>query len=99
MIKLTKNLLLKSINFDSFEGIYAGLSSPLMACCGFGGPPYNYNINVTCGNPGSKACDAGSKFVSWDGIHYTEAANQIVASKVLSTAYSTPSTTFGFFCR
>ncbi|XP_044477328.1 GDSL esterase/lipase At1g09390 [Mangifera indica] len=76
-----------------------GLSSPLMACCGFGGPPYNYNINVTCGNPGSKACDAGSKFVSWDGIHYTEAANQIVASKVLSTAYSTPSTTFGFFCQ
>ncbi|KAJ0078486.1 hypothetical protein Patl1_23948 [Pistacia atlantica] len=76
-----------------------GFSSPLMACCGFGGPPYNYNINVTCGNPGSKACDEGSKSVSWDGIHYTEGANQIVASKVLSMAYSTPSTTFGFFCQ
>ncbi|XP_059438232.1 GDSL esterase/lipase At1g09390 [Corylus avellana] len=76
-----------------------GFSSPLMACCGNGGPPYNYNIRVTCGHPGSQACEEGSKVVNWDGIHYTEAANSFVASKVLSTAYSTPRTTFDFFCR
>ncbi|KAM2468564.1 hypothetical protein FF1_010227 [Malus domestica] len=76
-----------------------GFSSPLMACCGNGGPPYNYNIGLTCGHRGSNVCDEGSRYVSWDGIHFTEAANTIVASKILSTKYSTPSIPFDFFCR
>ncbi|KAM0994711.1 hypothetical protein EV2_010519 [Malus domestica] len=76
-----------------------GFSSPLMACCGNGGPPYNYNIGLTCGHRGSNVCDEGSRYVSWDGIHFTEAANIIVASKILSTKYSTPSIPFDFFCR
>ncbi|KAH7836111.1 hypothetical protein Vadar_032832 [Vaccinium darrowii] len=76
-----------------------GFSSPLMACCGYGGPPYNYNIKVPCGQTGSQACIKGSEFVSWDGIHYTEAANTIIASKIRSMAYSTPHTPFDFFCR
>ncbi|KAJ8752329.1 hypothetical protein K2173_003965 [Erythroxylum novogranatense] len=76
-----------------------GFSNPLMACCGHGGPPYNYDRNITCSEPGHEVCSEGSKFISWDGIHYTEAANTIVASKVLSKAYSSPSTAFDFFCQ
>lgn len=88
---IKQDLIVNSIKY--------GFASPLMACCGNGGPPYNYNKGMTCGNPGSKACEIGSKFISWDGIHYTEAANSIVTHKVLSTAYSTPPTPFHFFCR
>lgn len=63
-----------------------------------GGPPYNYDIKVQCGQPGTQACSEGAKYISWDGIHFTEAANAIIASKIHSTAYSTPNTPFDFFC-
>nr|XP_011466196.1 PREDICTED: GDSL esterase/lipase At1g09390 isoform X2 [Fragaria vesca subsp. vesca] len=76
-----------------------GFTSPLMACCGNGGPPYNYNMRLTCGYPGSQVCKDTSQFISWDGIHYTEAANTIVASKILSTDYSIPPIPFDFFVR
>lgn len=78
---------------------YAGFSKPLMACCGAGGPPYNYNIQMTCGNYGAEACNNGSQFVSWDGTHYTEAANAFVAKRILSMEYSTPKIPLDFFCK
>ncbi|EYU43561.1 hypothetical protein MIMGU_mgv11b015468mg [Erythranthe guttata] len=71
---------------------------PLMACCGYGGPPLNYDSRISCGQTkvvnGSsvtvKGCDDSTEYVNWDGIHYTEAANQYVASQVLMGKYSDP---------
>ncbi|XP_056170488.1 GDSL esterase/lipase At1g09390-like [Syzygium oleosum] len=37
-----------------------GFENPLMACCGNGGPPYNYNPNITCGRIGFTVCDEAS---------------------------------------
>ncbi|PIN04926.1 Alpha-L-fucosidase [Handroanthus impetiginosus] len=76
-----------------------GFTSPLMACCGSGRPPYSYDRRVSCGFPGYQVCDQASRFVSWDGVHYTEAANEHIASKILSMDYSTPRVPFGFFCQ
>lgn len=75
-----------------------GFSNPLMACCGSGGPPYNYDSSVSCGQPGCQVCDQKSQIINWDGVHYTEAANAIVALKILSTNYSNPPVPFDFFC-
>ncbi|KAL6896645.1 hypothetical protein ACP4OV_007217 [Aristida adscensionis] len=67
-----------------------GFSEPMMACCGGGGPPYNYKAGMACGSSKVKACPDGERRISWDGLHYTEAANRIVADEILSAKYSDP---------
>ncbi|CAK9152858.1 unnamed protein product [Ilex paraguariensis] len=64
----------------------------------YGGPPYNYNPNTSCGQTGYHVCKEWAQNISWDGVHYTEAANAIVASKILSTNYSKPQIEFSYFC-
>ncbi|XP_021850789.1 GDSL esterase/lipase At4g01130 isoform X2 [Spinacia oleracea] len=69
-----------------------GLKYGTRACCGQGGGNYNFNPQVFCGNTklinGSTltatACEDPSKYVSWDGIHATEAANKIVTLAILN---------------
>ncbi|KAL1339768.1 hypothetical protein HN51_028098 [Arachis hypogaea] len=76
-----------------------GFQQPIMVCCGYGGPPLNYDERVTCGSTKNlngtivtaKSCNDSSVYVSWDGTHYTEAANQYVASQILTGKYSYPS--------
>ncbi|KFK37921.1 hypothetical protein AALP_AA3G047600 [Arabis alpina] len=73
-----------------------GFDHSIMVCCGTGGPPLNYNNQVHCGSTATlngtiiiaKPCNDSSKYVNWDGIHYTEAANRFVARHILTGKYS-----------
>lgn len=56
---------------------------PLAACCGGGGGLYNFDAAVFCGAAGAAACADPSEFVSWDGVHFTEAANRRIACALL----------------
>ncbi|KAK6118136.1 hypothetical protein DH2020_048120 [Rehmannia glutinosa] len=84
------NLIANSNNY--------GFKNPLMACCGHGGAPYNFDPNIKCRDNGCNLCEQESPYISWDGVHYTEAANTIVATEILSTKHSTPPLQLNFFC-
>uniref|UniRef100_K3ZCS8 GDSL esterase/lipase n=1 Tax=Setaria italica TaxID=4555 RepID=K3ZCS8_SETIT len=65
------------------------VSDVLKACCGTGGD-YNWNASAVCGMPGVAACRDPSAYVSWDGVHFTEAVNQYVAEGWLQGPYADP---------
>ncbi|TKY64022.1 GDSL esterase/lipase [Spatholobus suberectus] len=63
---------------------YYGLKDGTRACCGHGGGDYNFDPKILCGNIIASACDEPQNYVGWDGIHFTEAANKIVALAILN---------------
>lgn len=65
-------------------------TSVLEACCGDGGL-YNYNPKVPCGEHPSTCCDDPSLYVSWDGLHLTEAAYRWIARGILDGPFANPS--------
>nr|GMD83261.1 GDSL esterase/lipase At1g28590-like [Ipomoea batatas] len=79
------NAAMELYNSPSKFGFYSTIS----ACCGVGGP-YNYNNNVGCKVPESSVCEHPSSYVSWDGIHLTEAAYKWIAHGLLKGTYMTP---------
>lgn len=45
------------------------------------------------------SCSDPAKYISWDGIHYTEAANRWIASRILHGSYSEPKVSFTESCQ
>uniref|UniRef100_A0A7C9B0B3 Alpha-L-fucosidase n=2 Tax=Opuntia streptacantha TaxID=393608 RepID=A0A7C9B0B3_OPUST len=88
-----------SVLLDLFQHPTAyGLHYGTKACCGQGGGAYNFNPQLFCGNTkqinGSTltatACQDPGKYVSWDGIHATEAANKLVTLDILNGSIFDP---------
>ncbi|KAI4371023.1 hypothetical protein MLD38_019301 [Melastoma candidum] len=68
---------------------FDGNGEVLKACCGSDGP-YNINPSVSCGDPGANLCDDPSMYVSWDGIHLTEAAYRWLFNSLFEDRYTVP---------
>uniref|UniRef100_A0A0D9WTL3 Uncharacterized protein n=1 Tax=Leersia perrieri TaxID=77586 RepID=A0A0D9WTL3_9ORYZ len=64
-------------------------SSTKKACCGAGGE-YNYDWRRMCGAKGTAACAEPEKYVSWDGIHMTQAAYRAMSRLVYHGRYLQP---------
>uniref|UniRef100_M1AYA3 Acetylcholinesterase n=2 Tax=Solanum tuberosum TaxID=4113 RepID=M1AYA3_SOLTU len=67
---------------------------PQKICCGL----HERNTHVWCGQKGivrgaevfGGACVNPSDYISWDGIHYSQAANQWIADHILNGSFSDP---------
>ncbi|XWS44103.1 hypothetical protein CRYUN_Cryun15aG0016000 [Craigia yunnanensis] len=63
-------------------------------CCGF----HEDDIQVYCGNKqkinGTEiyagSCENPSKYISWDGVHYSEAANHWIANHIINGSFRDP---------
>lgn len=90
----THSVKLELFRHPTRHGLLYGTKS----CCGFGGGDYNFNPQLYCGNSKvingtlltATACPNPEKYVSWDGIHATEAANKLVTSAILTGSYFDP---------
>ncbi|XP_076902477.1 GDSL esterase/lipase At1g31550-like [Bidens hawaiensis] len=61
----------------------------LKACCGCGGP-FNFNATGRCGQACATLCDKPDTYVSWDGVHLTEATYKLVFKNLFQGPYTTP---------
>ncbi|KAK1318671.1 GDSL esterase/lipase [Acorus calamus] len=83
-----------------------GFEHPLNACCGYGGGKYNFNTSIRCGIPvvvngtliNVKSCQDPSTRITFDGIHFTDAANKWLFDHIKTGAYSDPPLSLGEAC-
>ncbi|KAL8042527.1 hypothetical protein ABFX02_09G057500 [Erythranthe guttata] len=67
-----------------------GIVERYKACCGFGGGEFNFDIFNTCGTASSAACANPSEYINWDGAHFTEAMNKVLANSFFNGTYCDP---------
>ncbi|WRX09969.1 GDSL lipase/esterase - like 7 [Theobroma cacao] len=90
----THAVLLELFQHPTAHGIRYGTR----ACCGYGGGTYNFHQEVYCGNTKvingtnmtASACEDPNNYVSWDGIHASEAANKLTTLAILNGSLFDP---------
>ncbi|XP_022993624.1 GDSL esterase/lipase At3g27950-like isoform X1 [Cucurbita maxima] len=102
LLKLGKKLpLARIIHIDMYSAKYLLISkaktqgfvkNPVKFCCG---SYYGYHIDcgkreVVNGTVYGNPCKDPSRHISWDGIHYSEAANLWIANHILNGSFSDP---------
>ncbi|XP_051145269.1 GDSL esterase/lipase At4g01130-like [Andrographis paniculata] len=98
----THSVLLELYQNPTSHGFKHGIT----ACCGYGGGPTNFHPDVFCGDSkeidgktvSATACGDPEKYVSWDGIHFSEAANKIVADTVVAGTNFDPPFNLNQYC-
>ncbi|XWS34707.1 hypothetical protein CRYUN_Cryun21dG0060900 [Craigia yunnanensis] len=74
-----------------------GFANPLSYCCGHYPDILCWGKKIMNGL--GTSCSNSSAYISWDGIHYSHAANMWVANKVLDGLLSDPPTPITEACR
>ncbi|OAY34456.1 alpha-L-fucosidase 3 [Manihot esculenta] len=83
-----------------------GFEESLRACCGHGGK-YNYNKHIGCGGKITvqgkqvlvgKPCKDPSRWINWDGVHYTQAANKWIFEQIVNGSFSDPPIPLNMAC-
>lgn len=78
-----------------------GFVDPSTFCCG---SYYGYHIDcgkkaVVNGTVYGNPCDHPASHISWDGIHYSQAANQWIANRIFTGSFSEPPVPIWGSCR
>ncbi|XP_071695525.1 GDSL esterase/lipase At5g14450-like [Rutidosis leptorrhynchoides] len=71
-----------------------GFEERFTICCGY----HDLDEDVYCGNKGkingtevfAGSCKDPTKVISWDGVHYTDAANHWIATQIANGSFSDP---------
>ncbi|KAG5604799.1 hypothetical protein H5410_026291 [Solanum commersonii] len=83
-----------------------GFENPFLACRGHGGK-YNYNRFIECGSEKvvngkeiviASSCKDPSVRVSWDGTHFTKAANKWIFDQIVNGSFSDPPIPLSLAC-
>ncbi|KAK3416718.1 hypothetical protein EUGRSUZ_H02485 [Eucalyptus grandis] len=79
-----------------------GFTDPLRYCCGHNGDnvvPCGMKMAVDGVEVSGDSCSDPSQHISWDGIHYSHAANLWIANKILDGSFSDPPVAITEACR
>ncbi|KAM1001079.1 hypothetical protein ACFX2I_007646 [Malus domestica] len=77
-----------------------GFTSPLAQCCGsYGDVPVHCGVKVVVnGTEVGGPCSKPSQHINWDGGHYSNAANEWLATRIMDGAFSDPPVSISETC-